>query len=303
MDKRMLELQSDRIEGALESFKVPARVTGGVVTPRVVRYDLAPAIGVRVNELLGLAGELASALGVGDVRMMRQGGGVQLEVRRDDAEPIKLLPLLKWLGEDRQPIPPVTATLGICDDGAPLLIRLSSPDVGHVLIGGPSGCGKSALLRTMALSLAATNAPRDLRLVLIGRELDGLRLPHVLNREVACLSDLIGQQKIVVLVDDLEYGGALASLLKDGHKRGVYIVASGNIASAGFSTLITGQGERGDFEATANGERIRFRSAFITPQEIGQVVGALGVGDGQAAVVAGAMGEVRGEGGGIGGAG
>jgi len=174
-------------------------------------------------------------------------------------------------------IPPFTATLGMCDDGAPLLVRLSSPDVGHVLIAGADGCGKTSLLQTIAVSLAVTNRPRDLGLVLVGRELGDLeRLPHVLRCEVGSLSRLIGRQEIaprvVVLIDDLADIKPLAQLLERGHAAGVYIVASGNVSSAGFSTLINGKGEPGDFEVMASGQTIRFQAATITPAEVNQVV-------------------------------
>jgi DNA segregation ATPase FtsK/SpoIIIE-like protein len=74
-----LELQSDRIEMVLANYKAPARVTGGVVTPRVVQFHLAPAIGTRINKVQVLADELALALGVTHVRVSRRGGNVQLE--------------------------------------------------------------------------------------------------------------------------------------------------------------------------------------------------------------------------------
>ena len=39
--RRQLHFQADRIEMVLASHKVPARVTGGKVTARLVRYYLA----------------------------------------------------------------------------------------------------------------------------------------------------------------------------------------------------------------------------------------------------------------------
>src|SRR5512136_2156238 len=110
-----LELQSDRIEMVLANYKAPARVTGGVVTPRTVQFHLAPAAGTRINKMQALADELALALGVTHVRVSRRGGAVQLDVPRQEAGsgPIRLLSLMTRL--DR-PFPPGTATLGMCDD-------------------------------------------------------------------------------------------------------------------------------------------------------------------------------------------
>ncbi len=163
-----LELQSDRIELVLANYKAPARVTGGVVTPRMVQFHLAPAAGTRISKMQALADELALALGVTHVRVSRRGGNVQLEVPRQEAgsgqSQIKLLSLMTRL--DR-PLPPGTATLGMCDDGAPLLIRLPSPDVAHVLVSGTTGSGKTVLCQTMILSLAMTHRRSQLQFVLV----------------------------------------------------------------------------------------------------------------------------------------
>src|SRR5512136_2583609 len=83
--QRDLELQSDRIEMVLANYKAPARVTGGVVTPRTVQFHLAPAAGTRLSKMQALADELALALGVTHVRVSRRGSAVQLDVPRQEA--------------------------------------------------------------------------------------------------------------------------------------------------------------------------------------------------------------------------
>jgi len=149
-DRKALELQCDRIERVLACHKTPARVTGGIVTPRAVQFHLAPALGTRISEVQALSDELALALGSPSVLVSRQGGSLQLDIPRDDARPVKLLPLMARLAEPRStPLPAATAVLGLCDDGAPLLLRLPSPDVAHVLISGMPGSGKTALCQTI----------------------------------------------------------------------------------------------------------------------------------------------------------
>ena len=154
--RQMLEYQADRIEAVLAHHKIPARVTGGTVTPRWIRFQVVPALGARIASITGLAEELAAALDAPTVRVARQGAAVAVEVPREDPQPVRLLPLLQGLHN----VPPVTAVLGIADDGVPLLIRLPSPDVAHILVAGTTGSGKTALLRAMVLSLAYFNRPR-----------------------------------------------------------------------------------------------------------------------------------------------
>jgi S-DNA-T family DNA segregation ATPase FtsK/SpoIIIE len=189
--RQLLEYQADRIEAVFAHHKVPARVTGGTVTPRWIRYQVVPALGVRIASITGLAEELAAALDVPHVRVARQGAAIAVEVPRDDPQPVRLMPLLRGLRN----VPPVTAVLGIADDGVPILIRLPSPDVAHILVAGTTGSGKTALLRAMVLSLAYFNgagrtervamrpASCDLRLVLIDPKGTAFRdladLPHL----------------------------------------------------------------------------------------------------------------------------
>ena len=156
--RQMLEYQADRIEAVLAHHKVPARVTGGTVTPRWIRFQVAPALGARIASITGLAEELAAALDAPTVRVARQGATIAVEVPRDDPHPVRLIPLLRGMRN----VPPVTAVLGIAEDGVPLLIRLPSPDVAHILVAGTTGSGKTALLRAMVLSLAYFNRPQTI---------------------------------------------------------------------------------------------------------------------------------------------
>jgi len=263
--RRELELESDRIELVLSSHKAPARVTGGIVTPRAVQFHLAPACGTRINKVRGLADELALALGVSSVRVFRQGSSVHLEIPRDDARPVRLLSLMPRLASPgADPLPPGTAVLGLCDDGAPLLLRLPSPDVAHVLISGTTGSGKTALCRAIVLSLAATHRRSQMQFVLIDPKRQAFaplaHLPHLLRPVVGdaataagALQDLVtlmetrGQgeggsprgaagwtPRIVVVLDELadlvQVGGKsfaenLTRLAQRGREAGVHVIA------------------------------------------------------------------------------
>ena len=253
--QRDLELQSDRIELVLASHKAPARVTGGVVTPRAVQFHLAPAAGTRIIKVRSLADELALALGVTHVRVSRRGCTVQLDVPRPDTGPVKLLPLMARLS---RPLPPGTATLGLCDDGAPLLIRLPSPDVAHILICGTTGSGKTALCQTMILSLAITHRRSQLQFVLVDPKRRAFApfesLPHLMRPvvddaagAVRALNDLVrlmearGSKEansvtphIVVVLDELAdlmqvdgraLSAPLTRLAQRGREASIHIIA------------------------------------------------------------------------------
>ncbi len=200
--KRSLDLQADRIEAVLAQHKVHGRVQGGVITPRFIRFQLATQLGTKVNKVAALAEEIALALGKREARIYRQGEAINVEVPRAKSEPIRLLPLCN----DLPSVPAITAVLGVDQNGAPLLLRLSSPDVAHVLIAGTTGSGKTALARTFLTSLAMHNRQMEVQLVLIdpkGRGFGPLvRLPHVLGEIVASAEAAV--ERLRWLVQEME---------------------------------------------------------------------------------------------------
>ncbi len=266
MNRQVLNYQSDRIEDVLLSHKLPTRVWGGTVTPRFVRFRLSLPMGAKVKKVTSLAEEIALSLGVPSCRVFRQGGEVNVEVPRQDSDIVRLLSLCRRLssgdlsvGSNAQRqgvVPSCTAVLGLDDNGSPLLLRLSSPDVAHVLIAGTTGSGKTELARAMIASLALFNRQSEVQLVLIDPKWQGFapfsELSHllwpvvrdvdeahaVLRRLAAEMErrDGEGRQKprIVVFMDELadlvtvggrEMEAAVTRLVQRGRGAGIHVVA------------------------------------------------------------------------------
>ena len=93
------ELQAARIETVLGAHKVPARVWQATVTPRFVRFDVTTALGTRLTKVSGLAEELAFALGARATRVYREGGVLHVEVPRETARTVALLPSVRAAGD------------------------------------------------------------------------------------------------------------------------------------------------------------------------------------------------------------
>lgn len=277
LSRDFLNFQSDRIERVLASHRVAARVHGGTVSPRWIRFHLTPAMGARIATVRNLSEELALALGAADVRVAREGESLAVEVPRPDAEPVRLLPLLKSVGH----IPPLTACLGLAEDGRPLLVRLPSPDVAHILVAGATGSGKTDLMRAMLVSLALHNRQSKLQIALIdpkGRGFGPLAaLPHTVDDVAsdpasarALLEKLVAEMErrdrenvssphIVIAVDELHdlltTGGkdveiALVRLAQRGREAGLHLVAGvqkpsaaaiGGMLKANFPVRLVGR--------------------------------------------------------------
>lgn len=327
--RQLLECQAYQIEMVLYSHRVPGRVMGGVVTPRWVRFEIIPALGAKVSSMVRLSEELALRLGSRGVRVHRQGGRIHVEVPRQEAEMVRLLPLSARLGE----IPRHSAVLGLDDSGVPLLLSLPSPEVCHLLVAGTTGSGKTALVRSMVVSLALHNRQGEVQIVVIdpkGRGYGVLEgLPHLLRPVVreesqtrAVLEELVQEMtqrdregvqepRLVLVIDEMAdlvmAGGAevvrcITRLTQRGREAGIHVIgctqkptveAIGSLVKSNFpvrlvgsvaspedgrvATGLKGAGAeklmgRGDFLLVIKGEVMRFQAAYVSDEEIREIL-------------------------------
>jgi S-DNA-T family DNA segregation ATPase FtsK/SpoIIIE len=257
--RQVLEYQADQIEMVLTSHRVPGRVTGGVVTPRWISYQVWPEVSTKVARIIALSEELALRLGAQRVRVSRQGAAVQVDVPREDGQVVRLLALCRRLPE----VPRQTAVLGLDESGVPLLLRLPSPEVAHVLVAGTTGSGKTALVRSIALSLALHNRLGEVQMIFIdpkGNGFDpfvtfgnrGAVLPHLLrppvqdvHQAIFLLGEMveemvrrdrekISEPRVIIFIDELAdlmaQGGKamdrlMTRLTQRGRSAGLHLVA------------------------------------------------------------------------------
>lgn len=183
-----LEIQSRRIENVLSKHDVAARVAGGFVQPRWIRFDLAAHVGSSLDRLREIKQELLTALGASDGELAPHAGGWQLHVARTEDAPVSLLDLMTITPS----LPPLTLLLGLDEHGRALHWQLSPDELPHLLVAGVDNAGKTSLLRSIALSLALQHRQSQLQLVVLDGSTAGKfetftsleplsLLPHVLS--------------------------------------------------------------------------------------------------------------------------
>lgn len=297
MNRRQLAFQADKIEMVLLNHKAPARVTGGSVTSRTIQYWLRLAPSTKVAKVVALGEEIALALESPAARVSRSNGHINVEITRRDHKDIRFLHLATRLSKDHQLAQalgvPGTALLGLDAEGIPLLVRLASPDVTHVLIAGTTGSGKTEVARTILASLAYFQKPRVIQMMLLDPKGSAFRvfegLPHVLFETIKTSEEAILRfrwlaaemerrqdqniaiPRIVVVVDELAdllvQGGQelqfhLARIAQRGRSAGISLIACtqkpsiaaiGSMIKANFPVRIVGKVTSADEAQLASG--------------------------------------------------
>jgi S-DNA-T family DNA segregation ATPase FtsK/SpoIIIE len=160
---RKLNLTADRIEAVLRERHASATVVGGRVLPGFVEMLLRPDAGTKVSQVKALQADIALAVGSNNVRIAQSGNSLSIQIGRERRQPVHLSRLMEQMAN----LPTYSAVLGLAEDGAPLVARLPSPDVTHVLIAGTTGSGKTSLAQTFMHSLCQQHRPHELGVVVI----------------------------------------------------------------------------------------------------------------------------------------
>lgn len=297
MNKRALHYQADRIEMVLHNHRAPGRVTGGRVTPRAIQFHVTPGPTTKVSQLEKLSEEIALSLGVSSARVTRARGQIAIEVPRLNGQPITLLGLQAKIDQDptctRALASPGTGLLGMDSDGIPLLIRLASPDVAHILIVGTTGSGKTELTRTLIASLMLNQRARDLQMILIDPKGTAFKtfvgLPHLWGAPVSDIREVaerlrwlvgemerrdvegIARPRLVFVVDELadllmsgdrQLQADLTRLVQRGRGAGISVIACtqkpsaaavGSLVKANFPVRLVGRVTSSDEARLASG--------------------------------------------------
>src|SRR5919202_6928368 len=115
---------------------------------------------------------------------------------REDFAQVNFLQLAQQMERDqdlhRALQVPGTALLGLDADGVPLLVRLASPEVTHILVAGTTGSGKTEVCKTILASLVSFQKSREVQLLLVDPKGSTFKLfeglPH-LYRDVIRTTD------------------------------------------------------------------------------------------------------------------
>jgi S-DNA-T family DNA segregation ATPase FtsK/SpoIIIE len=180
-----LEQNADLLRKRLEDFGVTGRIVQVNPGPIITGYEFEPGPGVKVNQVVNLADDLALAMKASAVRVFGPvpgRGTVAIEVPNPEASTVYLREILvsKEFVESKAPL---ALALGKDAIGQPAITDLAA--MPHLLIAGATGAGKSAGLNAMICSILYKCPPSEVRFLMIDPKrlelgmYDGI--PHLLS--------------------------------------------------------------------------------------------------------------------------
>ncbi len=158
---------AEKLVDVLKSFGVQTSIVDISRGPSVTRYELAPAAGVRISKITGLADDIALSLAATGVRIEAPIPGkaaVGIEVPNKEREMVTLREIVES-GEFKQAKSKLNVALGRDIAGNICLTDIAK--MPHLLIAGTTGSGKSVCLNSMILSILYNATPDEVKLVMI----------------------------------------------------------------------------------------------------------------------------------------
>ena len=172
------------IKRTLESFGIPVEMGEINIGPKVTRYTLKPAEGVKISRIMTLNQDLALALAAHPIRIEAPIPGkslVGIEVPNKASALVRLGSLMAY--PEFSGSGPIGFVLGRDVNGEPIFADIDK--MPHLLIAGTTGSGKSIAIHSLLISLLYKNSPQTLRLLLIDPKRVELsvynNLPHLVS--------------------------------------------------------------------------------------------------------------------------
>ncbi|MEW9667697.1 DNA translocase FtsK [Ammoniphilus sp. 3BR4] len=184
--KEYRDMQSNarKLEQTLESFGVNARVMQIHRGPTVTRYEVQPAVGVKVSKIVNLADDIALALAAKDIRIEAPIPGksaIGIEVPNSEVAVVSLREVLES-GTYQDSEGKLNVGLGRDISGEPIIANLAK--MPHLLVAGATGSGKSVCINGIITSILFKAKPHEVKLMMIDPKMVELNMyngiPHLL---------------------------------------------------------------------------------------------------------------------------
>ncbi|MBQ8415216.1 MAG: DNA translocase FtsK 4TM domain-containing protein [Clostridia bacterium] len=162
-----IQENADKLIETLASFGVTASIKGVDRGPRITRYEVVPAKGVKVSSILGLQDDIALNLAAGSIRMEAPIPGksaVGIEIPNKNSSIVRLRDLIET-PEFQSAKSKTQVCIGRDVAGQPVFGDLAK--MPHLLIAGATGMGKSVCINSLLISILYKAKPDEVKFIMI----------------------------------------------------------------------------------------------------------------------------------------
>lgn len=182
-EKKIVRENIKVLEDTFASFGIKVTVERAEIGPSVTKYEVKPAVGVRVNRISNLADDLALALAAKDVRIEAPIPGkslVGIEVPNSEVATVPFREL--WEQSKTDPNKFLDIPLGKAVNGSVRSFDLTK--MPHLLVAGSTGSGKSVAVNGIIASILMKAGPDQVKFMMIDPKMVELSvyndIPHLL---------------------------------------------------------------------------------------------------------------------------
>lgn len=182
-EKRIVRDNIKILEETFASFGIKATVERAEIGPSVTKYEVKPAVGVRVNRISNLADDLALALAAKDVRIEAPIPGkslVGIEVPNSEVATVTFRELWEQSKTDDKKL--LEIPLGKAVNGSVRTFDLAK--MPHLLVAGSTGSGKSVAVNGIIASILMKARPDEVKFMMVDPKMVELSvyndIPHLL---------------------------------------------------------------------------------------------------------------------------
>ena len=179
-----LEAKALKLEDTLKSFNVDASVVQVTQGPTVTRYEIQPAVGVKVSKIVNLADDIALNLRAKSIRIEAPIPGkaaIGVEIENEKSTPVAIREIIDS-NNFKNAKSKISFAVGKDISGDAIVANLK--DMPHMLIAGSTGSGKSVCINSILISLLYKATPDEVKLILIDPKVVELSnyngIPHLL---------------------------------------------------------------------------------------------------------------------------
>lgn len=215
-DKALIRKNTQTLQTTFKSFGVNVIIKKAILGPTITRYEVQPAVGVKVSRIVNLADDLALALAAKDIRIEAPIPGkpfIGIEVPNRTNSVVAFKDVMQNQDKKAQ-ADPMEVPLG--KDVTGQIISANLAKMPHLLIAGSTGSGKSVAINTILTSILMKANPDQVKLILIDPKMVELSVysgvPHL---------------SIPVVTDPKLAANALNKAVKEMERRYKLFAASG----------------------------------------------------------------------------